>query len=94
MFGLQHKLSGRWIGQTALAGSLACSATKFSAREEWQADDDWKETRLLCVSAGWGNGGYLVVRNDKLTIGRGDIDAKKLADLWCIEDVESTNNER
>lgn len=35
-FGLQHKLTGRWIGQTALAGSLACSATKFSAREEWQ----------------------------------------------------------
>jgi len=35
IFGLQHKLTGRWIGQT-LVGSLACSATKFSTREEWQ----------------------------------------------------------
>jgi hypothetical protein len=44
MFGLQHKLSGRWIGQTALAGSLACSATKFSAREEWEVSDTVVET--------------------------------------------------
>jgi hypothetical protein len=118
MFGLQHKLTGRWIGQTALAGSLACSANKFSAREEWQvskhkrklmfcvsdtlltqncwysllqADEDWKDTRLLCASAGWGNGGYLVVRNGKVTIGGGDTLAKKQADLWCIEELENTN---
>ena len=59
-----------------------------------QADDDWKETRLLSVSAGWGNGGYLIVRNGKVTIGGGDTGAKKLADLWCIEELDSTNDER
>ena len=35
IFGLQNKLTSRWVGQT-LVGSLACSATKFSGREEWQ----------------------------------------------------------
>lgn len=56
-----------------------------------QAGDDWKQTKLLCVSAGWGNGGYLVVRNGNLTISAGDSAAKKQADLWCIEELESIN---
>ena len=54
-----------------------------------QADENWKETKLLCVSAGFGNGGYLVVRNGSLVIVKSDSLAKKQADLWCIEEMES-----
>jgi hypothetical protein len=88
IFGLQNKLTGRWVGQS-LVGSLSCCALKFGTREEWQADENWKETKLLCVSAGWGNGGYLILRNGVLSIGKSDAKTKKEADLWCLEEVES-----
>jgi hypothetical protein len=88
IFGLQNKLTGRWVGQSLL-GSLSCSSLKFGPREEWQADENWMETKLLCVSAGWGNGGYLILRNGTLSIGKSDPSTKKQADLWCIEQVES-----
>lgn len=34
IFGLQSKYSTRWVGQS-MFGSLVCTATKFSKREEW-----------------------------------------------------------
>lgn len=54
-----------------------------------QADPNWNEAKLLCVSAGWGNGGYLSLRNGNLAIGKGGVEAKKQADFWCLEEIEN-----
>lgn len=92
VFGLQSKYSNRWVGQNLL-GQLACSAYSFDRREEWDADGaDWAHTTLLCASAGWGNGGYLMVKEDDvLTIGGGGLQDKKNADAWCIQEYRATN---
>jgi hypothetical protein len=89
IFGLQSKYSKRWVGQNLL-GNLACSSTAFGRREEWDADSDWSETPLLCSSAGWGNGGYILVqtKDESLLIGGGGLEDKKRADLWCIAEKE------
>jgi hypothetical protein len=58
LFGLKNKWSGRFAGQTLL-GSVTCSASSFGQREEWQADDNWRASKLLIASASWGQGGYL-----------------------------------
>jgi hypothetical protein len=60
-----------------------------------QAGEDWNETRLLCVSAGWGNGGYLVVgANGAIHIGPGGVEGKQKADLWRIEEEHLVLDER
>lgn len=88
VIGMQSKYSRRWVGQNLL-GSLVCSAYGFDRREEWDPDpqDRWSRTPLLCASAGWGNGAYLLLQKDKdqLTLGSGGLQDKKIADLWCIE---------
>jgi hypothetical protein len=91
VFGLQSKYSNRWVGQNLL-GNLVCSAYSFDRREEWDADEaDWAHTTLLCASAGWGNGGYLMVKEDHtLTIGGGGLQDKKSADSWCIQEYGAT----
>ncbi|KAL7578369.1 hypothetical protein ACA910_012771 [Epithemia clementina (nom. ined.)] len=90
IFGLQNKYSNRWAGQNML-GSLACSASTFGRREEWEAaagddNDDWSKTRLLCCSAGWGAGGYLLVRDTDfaVSIGGCTVEERNKADLWTI----------
>lgn len=92
VFGLKSKYSNRWVGQNLL-GHLVCSAYSFDRREEWDADNaDWSHTTLLCASAGWGNGGYLMVRKEDqvLMIGGGGLQDKKDADLWCIQEHGQT----
>lgn len=92
VFGWQSKYSNRWVGQSLL-GSLVCSAYSFDRREEWDADsDDWSHTPLLCASAGWGNGAYLLVRKEDLvlTLGSGGVQDKKNADIWCIQEYNPT----
>lgn len=88
VLGLQSKYSHRWIGQNLL-GNLVCSAYSFDRREEWDTDlEDWSRTPLLCASAGWGNGGYLLVREEpenRLAIGNGGLNDKKDAAIWCIK---------
>ena len=83
VFGLKNKYSSRFLGQTML-GSLACSASAFGQREEWQADDNWEKSRLLIASAGWGNGGYLKARQRDGVL---QIVEKAEADLWCLQEV-------
>jgi len=88
VFGLQNKYSRRWVGQSLL-GQLTCSASAFNRREEWEADgDDWSDTTLLIVSAGWGTGGYLLLdkegKGTQPIIGGGDLAIKKQAPKWCI----------
>ena len=83
MFGLKNKYSSRFLGQTML-GSLACSASAFGQREEWQADDNWEKSRLLIASAGWGNGGYLKARQRDGVL---QIVDKIQADVWCLREV-------
>eukprot|EP00980_Cylindrotheca_fusiformis_P015217 scaffold4222_cov115-Cylindrotheca_fusiformis.AAC.13 len=88
IFGLQSKYSTRWIGQNLL-GNLVCTATKFDRREEWDADgDDWSSTPLICASAGWGAGGYLLVNtaDETISIGGGGVEDRKKAAIWCIKD--------
>lgn len=80
MIGLCNKTSSKWIGQT-LFGGLACTSSKFGQREEWQVDDNWNETRLLCASAGWGNGGYLLVKENQAQIGAGGVEGKAKAEV-------------
>ena len=88
VIGMQSKYSRRWVGQNLL-GNLVCSAYGFDRREEWDADpqDRWSRTPLLCASAGWGNGAYLLFQKDKdqVNLGSGGLQDKKIADLWCIE---------
>ena len=71
-------------------GQLTCSASAFDRREEWDVDDDWSNTTLLVVSAGWGSGGYLLLdkegRGRQPIIGGGDMSIKKMAPKWCINE--------
>ena len=83
MIGLCNKTSRKWIGQTLLGG-LACSSSTLGQREEWQVDDDWNKTRLLCASAGWGSGGYLLVKEGQLQIGAGGVEGKRNAEVLYI----------
>mmetsp|Transcript_17197 Transcript_17197/g.39861 ORF Transcript_17197/g.39861 Transcript_17197/m.39861 type:complete len:191 (-) Transcript_17197:974-1546(-) len=84
LVGLRNKFTGRWLGQS-MFGSLVCSAWSFGVREEWQIDDGGEDetTRLLCASAGWGNGGYVSVGKDGAMEILGLEDGKD-ADLWQL----------
>jgi len=89
VLGLQNKYNRRWAGQSLL-GKLTCSASTFNQREEWEVDNDWSDTTLLIVSAGWGSGGYLLLdkegKGTQPLIGGGDISIKKQAPKWCINE--------
>lgn len=90
LFGLKSKFTEKWVGQSLL-GSLACSSSSFGRREEWEADDDWAEqpTTLLCASAGWGAGGYLMVRakDHAVLIGGSGVEEKKKAARWRLQEL-------
>lgn len=50
-------------------------------------DNPARTTRLLCASAGWGNGGYLMVGlapHYAMTIGGSTVDDKKKAAVWRL----------
>lgn len=89
IFGLKNKESGRWVGQSILGG-IGCSAYDFGRREEWEADSNWSNSRLLCTSVGWGAGGYLLVNpsNFSVRLGGCGVEERSKADLWCITDLE------
>lgn len=89
VFGLQNKESGRWLGQNML-GTIGCSAYSFGRREEWEADSDWSNSRLLCTSVGWGAGGYILVNphNFSVRLGGCGVEERNKADLWCITDLD------
>lgn len=88
--GLQSKFNRRWVGQNLL-GQLNCSASSFDRRQEWEVEgDNWSDTTLLLVSAGWGSGGYLLLDKEGKgihpIIGGGDFDTKGKAPKWCISE--------
>jgi len=96
LFGLKSKSTGKWMGQNFF-GTLTCSATSFGRREEWEQDDFASSTSsdirttpttLLCASAGWGAGGYLLVRERDFAvqIGGSGVAEKKKAALWLLEE--------
>ena len=95
VFGLKNKYASRWVGQSLL-GSLACSATSFGRREEWQVDEDWKHSRLLCSSAGWGAGGYLHVRprDHAVVLGGSSVGEAKKAAVFVITDQDVEEEEK
>ena len=91
--GLQNKFNRKWVGQN-MFGQINCSASSFDRRQEWDTDgDDWSDTTLLSVSAGWGAGGYLLFDEEGKgtpTIGGGDLATKTKAPKWCISEFHET----
>jgi len=89
VIGVQNKYNRRWAGQNLL-GQLTCSANNFNRREEWETDNNWADTTLLIVSAGWGCGGYLLLdkegKGTQPIIGGGDLSIKQQAPKWCINE--------
>jgi len=96
MVGLQNRGNRKWMGQSFLTGALQCAAGSLGRREEFQLDgnnnnnndDDhpWSNTRLLCASAGWGQGGYLRVHpaTFAVSIGGATVADSKNAARWCF----------
>jgi len=85
LFGLQHKTTEKWAGQSYFTGGVACSARSFGQKEEWQAvGDNLESTPLVIASAGWGQGGFL-----KETPSHGFSIVKEKSDggLWCIKEA-------
>jgi hypothetical protein len=65
------------VGAEAKESSVATSATTT--------------TRLLCASAGWGTGGYLIVGDAPhfpVTIGASGVDGRKKAAMWSLEHID------
>jgi len=88
VFGLQHRYTKRWLGQTLL-GYLMCTASSFGNREEWDTNGDDEQTQLLCVCANWGVGGYMMLqKGNLLSISGSGLDVKNAADFWCMAEVE------
>lgn len=89
IFGLKSDFTRKWVGQN-LFGNLACSAGSFGRREEWEASsEDWNSAKLICASAGWGNGGYLLVRRKDfaLLLGGSNAQERQNAAVWSIKEV-------
>jgi hypothetical protein len=82
--GLQSHANRRWLGQSFLTGALSCAASAFGRREELELDSDWKESRLLCASAGWGQGGYLQVNGESFAVSIGGLHERKKAAVFVI----------
>ena len=89
IFGLKSDHTRKWVGQN-MFGNLACSAGSFGRREEWEAsNEDWSSTKLICASAGWGNGGYVLVRRKDfaLLLGGSNAQDRDHAAVWCIKQI-------
>lgn len=87
--GFRSCVTGKWVGQTLL-GSLKVKGGGFGRNEEWEVD--WKapdRTFLMCCSANWGNGGYLMV-DDKgeLRIGGYDVKDRQEAARFQVVDCD------
>lgn len=100
IIGLKSRSNHKWMGQSFLTGSLTCSASTFGRREEWETDgsSSWASptsaetmiTRLLCTSAGWGQGGYIQVHvsnNFAIKIGGMTASEAKVAAQWTMSVV-------
>jgi hypothetical protein len=98
--GLRSHNNRKWVGQSFLTGSLSCVASQFARREEWEIDHppssdnnaSTEPTRLLCVSASWGNGGYMQVRPSDfaLFIGGATVADSKAAARWILIPQEAS----
>ena len=97
IFGLKNEFNRKWVGQ-GLLGGLTCTAGSFGRREEWEVsnNDNWQDTKLVCASAGWGNGGYLLVRRKDfaLLLGSNTAQDREHAAVWCIQSVGVEHDEQ
>jgi len=87
IIGFLNKCSRTWIGHSTFMSSVVCSAKKFGRNEEWELDDGIMHmTKILCVSANWNNGGWLLVDEEAEYFSFVGFDAasKKKASLWSI----------
>jgi len=92
--GLQNKQSVRYLGQSML-GYLSCSSSKYGRAEEWEINDEDRDTAIMCVGANWGNGGWLEANTAKGTVSIGGygIEAKNNAALWRITEIDYDGEE-
>ncbi|CAB9524885.1 expressed unknown protein [Seminavis robusta] len=88
IFGLLSKFNRKWVGQNML-GSLECRASSFGRRQEFETEKEWKATPLLCASAGWGAGSYVVVseKDHVVNIAPTGSVTGRVADLWCFREI-------
>lgn len=98
--GFLNKCTNRWMGQSMLFGYVACSASRFGYREEWELDDAIgqngeefelddsiaRNTKILCCCANGGQGGWLDVdeTSGAFEIGEFDIASKNKAPIWSV----------
>lgn len=100
LVGLCHTSTKAWLGQGAVLGGMVCSATTMGKREEWQIDfgketnNGWSNSTLLCASANWGAGGYVVVRprDNALILGGSTIEDRSKAARWTIRKEDENDN--
>lgn len=92
--GFQSMLTRKWLGLGQSlwggSGSIGCLGSSFSSREEWEVNaKSLNQTYLLCTSANWGQGGWLVYAQDKFVAVGNDVDNKRRALLWNIQTPSS-----
>ena len=78
------------MGQS-MFGNLDCNASSFGKRQEFETEKQWdKGTPLVCASAGFGTGSYVVVRgkDETVNIATTGTVTSKAADLWCLIETQ------
>ena len=99
-YGFQNALTKKWLGQN-IWGNIACVGNSFSSREEWEINPKTMErTYMLCASACWGNGGWIVASknpntkvssesaNQTIMICGDDIESRRSALFWEIKETD------
>lgn len=87
IFGLQSRFNRRWVGQNIL-GNLECRASSFGRRQEWETEKQWSQgTPLLCASAGWGAGAYIMVKGETVNIATSGTVTSRNADHWILKEA-------
>lgn len=71
------------VVQLVVIFPFGCSNSLLS-----QAEKDWTSTPLVCASAGWGVGSYVVVTgtDQVVNIATTGTVTRKTADLFCIKE--------
>ena len=100
-YGFQNALTKKWLGQN-IWGNIACVGNSFSSREEWEINPKTMErTYMLCASACWGNGGWIVGSktpnakvasesvNQTVMICGDDIESRRRALFWEIKETHA-----
>lgn len=83
--GLKFLGTDKWVGLN-MFGGIHCASKKLDRREAWNLEDDYTNTPLMCMAAGWGKGSYIHVEDN--TISFVELKDRKRAAMWCIKNLE------